>query len=112
MTLREEQSAFARDLVRLLVYASGKGYDYTFGEFERPLEMQRIHVAAGRSQTLNSLHIRRLAADIYFFQNGQLMFNTPELEDLGRFWTDIDPKNRWGGHWKSFKDQPHFERRA
>jgi hypothetical protein len=107
MSLRREQSAFARDIVRLLLYADAQGYEYTFGEFERPIEMQKLHVAAGRSQTMNSNHLRRCAADIYFFRDGKLTFN---IEDLGRFWESLDPKNRWGGNWKTFKDVPHFER--
>jgi peptidoglycan L-alanyl-D-glutamate endopeptidase CwlK len=107
MSLREEQSAFARDLVRLLTYASGKGYEYTIGEVERPVEMQRLHIAAGRSTTMNSMHIKKCAADVYFFLDGQLTYN---IEDLGRFWEELDPKNKWGGNWKSFKDKFHFQR--
>jgi predicted chitinase len=34
-----------------------------------------------------------------------------ELRALGAFWERLDPANRWGGHWASFKDVPHFERR-
>jgi peptidoglycan L-alanyl-D-glutamate endopeptidase CwlK len=107
-SLREEQSAFARDIVRLLTYASGLGYEYTFGEFERPIEMQKLHVAAGRSKTMNSNHVRRCAADIYFFKGGELTY---DIEELGRFWESLSPKNSWGGNWASFKDKPHFERR-
>jgi hypothetical protein len=107
MTLRERQSAFARDIVRLLVFAAGKGYEYTFGEAERPIEMQRIHVQAGRSKTMNSNHIERCAFDIHFFKDGKLCYP----QELGDFWESLDPKNSWGGNWRSFKDAPHFERR-
>ena len=109
MNLRAEQSKFARDIRRLLTYAEMQGYEYTFGEFERPLEMQQLHVAAGRSKTMNSQHLRRLAADIFFFKDGQLTYN---IQDLGEFWEKLDPTNVWGGHWKTFKDMPHFERRV
>lgn len=109
MSLRAEQSKFASDIRRLLTYAEAKGYEYTFGEFERPLEMQQLHVAAGRSKTMNSLHIRRLAADIFFFRNGEL---TWDIKELGDFWESLDPRNSWGGNWRTFKDAPHFERRA
>jgi hypothetical protein len=107
MSLRDEQSAFARDIVRLLLYAGEQGFEYTFGEFERPIEMQRLHMAAGRSTTMNSNHLRRCAADIYFFRDGNLTY---DIADLGRYWESLHPKNRWGGNWKTFKDLPHFER--
>lgn len=108
MTLREEQSAFARDIVRLLTFASAKGYEYTFGEAERTKEQQEIYVKTGRSKTMNSNHLRRCAMDIFFFKDGEQTYAT---QDLGSFWEDLDPKNSWGGSWTSFKDAPHFERR-
>ena len=108
MSLRKEQSAFARDIVRLLTYASAKGYEYTFGEAERTKEMQEIYVKTGKSKTYNSNHLRRTAMDIFFFKDGALTYDIP---DLGRFWEELDTKNSWGGNWKTFKDAPHFERR-
>lgn len=107
MSLREHQSAFASDIVRLLSFAASKGYEFTFGEFERPLEMQKLHVAAGRSKTMNSRHLYRCAADIYFFKNGELTY---DIQELGDFWESLHPLNEWGGNWKSFKDTPHFQR--
>jgi hypothetical protein len=81
LSLRKEQSAFARDVARLLVYATGQGYEYTLGEAERPIEMQRIHFAAGRSKTMNSMHIKRCAIDIHFFKEGVLCYP----DELGTF---------------------------
>lgn len=108
MSLRSEQSEFSRDIVRLLTFAAGKGYEFTFGEAERPLEMQKIHFAAGRSKTMNSQHLKRLAFDLHFFKDGTLCYP----QELGDFWEQLGPKNRWGGNWKSFKDSPHFERQG
>jgi hypothetical protein len=34
------------------------------------------------------------------------------LKPVGEFWESLDTKNSWGGNWNSFKDVPHFERRA
>lgn len=107
MSLRQEQSAFARDLIKLLVYAQGKGYEFTIGEVHRTPEQQRIHVAAGRSTTMNSMHLKKCAADIYFFKDGQLTY---EVQELAAYWESLDPRNQWGGNWKSFKDKPHFQR--
>lgn len=109
MGLRDEQSAFARDIVRLLTYASAAGYEYTFGEALRTPEQQMIYVNTGRSQTMNSNHLKKLAFDIFFFKDGVLTYDVP---DLGKYWEQLDPKNSWGGFWSSFKDKPHFERRT
>lgn len=108
MSLREEQSAFVRDVVKLLAHAISSGYDVTFGEALRTPEQQRFYVQAGRSQTMQSNHLRKCAIDLNFFRNGELTYDTP---DLGAFWESLNPKNSWGGNWKSFKDKPHFERR-
>lgn len=112
MSLRTEQSRFAEDIVRLLTWASSAGYEYTFGEFQRPVEMQRIHYNAGRSKTMNSLHIKKLAADIFFFLNGNLLSSKEDMQPIGNYWETLGAKNSWGGNWKSFKDIPHFERRS
>lgn len=106
MSLRNEQSLFARDLVKLLLYADSLGYEYSIGEVERPVEMQRLHMAAGRSKTMNSMHLKKCAADIHFFKDGQLCYP----DELGNMWETFNAKNQWGGNWKSFKDKPHFQR--
>ena len=109
MTLRQRQSAFSRDIAQLLTHATTIGFEYTFGEFERPIEMQRIHMAAGRSKTMNSSHLMRCAADIHFFNASGTLCYPPEI---GAYWESLDAKNSWGGNWQSFKDAPHFERRV
>jgi peptidoglycan L-alanyl-D-glutamate endopeptidase CwlK len=108
MSLGQEQEAFARDLVRLLTVAFSKGYEVRIGEVERTLEQQEIYVRAGRSKTMNSLHLKKCAADLHFFKNGKLCYP----EELGEFWESLSPQNSWGGKWVSFKDSPHFERRV
>lgn len=108
MSLRQEQSAFVRDLVRLFTHASSLGYEYTLGEVERTVDQQKIYMATGRSKTMNSYHLKRLAADVHFFKDGVLCYP----REIGAYWESLDPKNSWGGNWHSFKDAPHFERRA
>jgi hypothetical protein len=107
MSLGREQEAFSRDLVRLISYAHSLGYEVRIGEVFRTPEQQKWYVQTGRSRTMNSNHLRKCAADLHFTKNGQLCY-PPEL---GKFWETLNPKNSWGGHWKSFKDSPHFERR-
>ena len=108
MTLGQQQEAFSRDLVKLIQYAYSQGYEVRIGEVQRPIEMQQIYLKTGRSKTLKSRHLDKCAADLHFTLKGVLCY--PEA--LGRYWQSLDPKNQWGGFWKTFKDQPHFERTA
>lgn len=110
MTLGQEQELFARHFVDLLRLAMSKGYGCRLGEVQRPVEMQEIYVKTGRSKTMNSNHLRKCAGDVFFTENGVILTG-PKLKVLGDFWESLDPKNSWGGNWKSFKDEPHFERR-
>jgi len=61
---------------------------------------------------MNSYHLKKLAIDLNIFKNGRLLLDQGSLKHVGDFWCQQDPKNQWGGNWKSFKDLPHFERRA
>jgi len=106
MTLGEHQQLFARDFVKLLVYALERGYEIRLGEGERPVEMQQIYVNTGRSKTMNSMHIKKCAEDVHFFDGGVLCYP----KEIGDYWEGLDPLNQWGGNWKSFKDGPHFQR--
>src|SRR5688572_2840287 len=117
MSLRAEQSAFVQDLVALINYAWQLNYDVVLGEVERTAEQQKIYVETGRSKTMNSNHLRRLAADVHIFDRatGEYVLDEERLSPLGKYWESLHPKNRWGGNfdrdWGSsdnFKDRPHF----
>lgn len=112
MALVPEQAAFLLDVCDLVRYATSLGFVVTGGELQRPLEMQAIYVKTGRSKTMNGQHLRRLAIDLNFFANGELCYDKATLQPIGDYWETRNPKNSWGGNWKSFKDMPHFERRA
>ncbi len=106
MGLGAEQEAFSRDLAKLLNKAWALGYEVRIGEVFRPPEMQQIYIRTGRSKTMNSMHLKKCAADLHFTKNGVLQYPA----ELGRYWESLDPKNQWGGNWKRFKDKPHFQR--
>lgn len=112
MSLVTEQAAFLLDACRLIEYATDLGFVVTGGELYRTAEQQQIYVKTGRSQTMASNHLRRLAIDLNFLRNGKLVYDVEQLKPIGEFWQGLSPKNSWGGFWKSFKDMPHFERRA
>ena len=108
MTLGQNQEAFVRDLVKLLSYAHANGYETRLGEVERTVEQQKLYMASGRSATMDSMHLKKCAADIHFTKDGVLC----DPQELGDYWESLNPLNRWGGNWKTFKDKPHFERKV
>ena len=110
MSLNKEQFEFTKDVASLIVYANLLGIDLTFGHAYRDKETQQRMVDTGKSKTLNSNHLKRLAVDFNFFINGKLTYDKHKLAELGQFWESLNSKNRWGGNFKSFTDTPHFER--
>lgn len=113
MSLRAQQHLFVSDVIALINFAWQSGFDITFGEVYRTIEQQRLYVQQGRSQTMNSQHLNRLAIDLNFFDRatGELICDKKRLQPLGDYWESLSGFNQWGGNWKSFKDIPHFERR-
>lgn len=116
MTLGEKQEFFARAAVALVQKAWEMGYQVRLGEVQRPLEMQQIYVQTGRSKTMDSQHIKKLAIDLVLLKDG-LICTRDQIKPLGLWWEDQDASFRWGGSWRglieakksSFVDAPHFE---
>ena len=106
MTLGSHQEAFSRDLVKLLMEAYRIGYEVRIGEVLRTPEQQELYVRTGRSKTLNSMHLKKCAADLHFVRNGVVSYPA----ELGQFWRSLSPLNKAGMFWQTFKDSPHFER--
>jgi len=106
MSLGLEQEAFTRDLAKLLIRAFELGYNVRMGEAFRTPEQQAIYVKTGRSKTKNSMHLKKTAVDLHFTRGGKLLYPA----ELGQYWCSLDPKNQAGMFWKSFKDDPHFQR--
>ena len=110
MTKNQEQAEFLLDVCRLIQWATARGWMVTGGELARPVEMQKIYIETGRSKTMLSKHLDRLAIDLNFFKLGKYICSVEALKEVGEFWESLNPKNRWGGNFKNFKDAPHFER--
>ena len=110
MSMVQEQAAFLLDVCDLIQWCVENGWTVTGGELYRTAEQQEIYVKTGRSKTMNSNHLRRLAIDLNFFRDGKLVATKAELAPIGAYWESRDRKNRWGGNFKSLVDTPHFER--
>lgn len=109
MSLSDEQWLFLQDVAKLIKFAVSKGMKLTGGELMRTPEQQELHYKAGRSKTMNSKHLTKLAIDLNLIVNGQLGSRN-DYRPLGQYWESLSPKNRWGGNFTGFVDAPHFER--
>lgn len=110
MSLSQEQAAFLVDACKLIQYATEQGWMVTGGELYRTPEQQEIYLKTGRSKTMASNHLKRCAIDLNFFKDGKLVWDKAQIAPLGAYWESLNPKNRWGGNFKSLVDVPHFER--
>jgi len=119
MTLGQQQELFAKHAVMLINQAWELGFQVRLGEVQRPIEMQEIYVRTGRSKTMDSQHIKKLAIDLVLLRDGKICTHE-EIKPLGIWWERLDVKNRWGGSWRgliearksTFVDAPHFERQG
>ena len=111
MSLVAEQAAFLLDVCKVVKFATEQGFVVTGGELFRTQEQQVLYVKEGKSKTMASNHLRRCAIDLNFFLRGELTYDIEKLTPVGKYWESLNPKNSWGGFWKTFKDAPHFERR-
>ena len=125
--LSDRQKLFTVNLAKMILKSVDLSFSLRLGEVERPIEMQEIYFKSGRSKTMNSRHIQRLASDFTIEYNGRILFPPGIIDDqykkdlelcrpLGEYWESLHPDNVWGGDWnrngvydESFKDPYHFE---
>ena len=123
MSLSESQQKFTQNIAKLILRANDLNISLTFGEAYRTEDQEYLYFngltigpkgtlikTPRKSWTMDSNHLRRLAVDFNFFIDGKLTYDSKntKLIQLGEYWQALDPKNRWGGSWKT-PDVPHFE---
>lgn len=115
MKLSEKQQIFTQNIGKLIEFARCNNIGLTFGHAWRSNEEQLRLVQEGKSQTMNSNHLNRLAVDFNVFIKGKLTWKWEDIKPLGDYWETLHPLNRWGGDWNKnnkkdgFIDSPHFE---
>lgn len=99
------------DLVRVVKRAIElTDHDFSVIEGVRTVETQRQYVAKGVSKTLNSRHITGHAVDLYPVGRPTPWDKCPTVAVAMHSAADeLGVAIVWGGSWKSFVDQPHFE---
>jgi hypothetical protein len=89
--MRKQQSKFVFMVALLILFATIKGYQLTFGDAWAKKD-------EGRPHSKNSDHYDRLAIDLNLFKNGKYLPNTEDHKPLGDFWEFLG--GTWGGRWK------------
>jgi len=85
--------------------------DFTVIEGVRTLERQKQMVAQGKSKTLNSRHLTGHAVDLVPIVGGAVLWNQcPDVaKAMKEAAKELNIPVEWGGDWKGFSDQPHFQ---
>jgi hypothetical protein len=94
MTLSEKQQTFALNVAKLIIWANENGYKITLGEALRTKEQQAIYVKTGKSKTMNSGHLNKLAIDLNLFYNGEYLTSQQAHEPLHEYWETLHPDNK------------------
>lgn len=109
MSLSSKQRLFTKNIGLLILEAYRIGIGLSFGHAYRSIEEQTRLLNEGKSTTMNSKHLKRLAVDFNFFIDGILTYEKRDIQELGDYWESLNIKNKWGGNWITFIDTPHFE---
>lgn len=96
MSLREQQSQFARNVPDLIRKAFDLGFEVTLGDAYRD---PRCPYGSKSSR-----HKSRLAIDLNLFQDGKYLASTEDHKELGEWWESQG--GIWGGR---FNDGNHYE---
>ena len=110
MSKSDEQWLFLQDVSSLIKYAKKRDIKLTGGELYRTQYQQAKYVKDGKSKTMKSKHLERLAIDFNFFIDGQLTYDVDKVKVLGKYCELLDEKNEAGMFWENFPDTPHFQR--
>lgn len=87
--------------------------DFGITEGLRTLERQKELFEAGKSQTMNSRHLKGLAVDIAVLVDGKITWDFSKYQivadHIKTVAKSLNIPIEWGGDWASFKDGVHFE---
>jgi len=87
--------------------------DFGVTEGLRTKERQEQLVAEGKSQTMNSKHLRGMAVDVVAYVDGKVTWDKDYYHTIAKAFKqaakELNVSIRWGGDFKSCFDGPHFE---
>jgi len=116
MTLADKQVAFQRDLRKLMDFIESQGMTFTIGEVHRTKDQQALFYQQGKTKSLSSQHLKKLAAKLCISNDVvdvefSPIWDVETLKSIGDFWEALDPENQWGGYWQ-YADVTSFLRKG
>lgn len=78
--------------------ANEQGIHVRPGELVRTEEQQRLYVSQGKSKTMNSRHVQKLAIDLYVVESGALA-PKESYKPLAEYWKSLHNDNVAGYDW-------------
>lgn len=88
-------------------------YDFGITEGLRTIEKQKEYVRTGKSQTINSYHLKGKAVDIVVYKDGRVTWDLKYYKEIADIVKETAAekglKITWGGDWKTLVDGPHFQ---
>ena len=117
-SLSRRQRDFTLMVVRLIDWIFSNGMEATLGEAWRTPYQQAKYFLDGKSKTLHSKHLQRLAIDLNLFIDNHYITDPEKYRPLGEYWESINSENVWGGRFGIKKedyatkvgfDANHFE---
>ena len=115
LTLREKQSLFAKNMATLILWAFDNGMELTVGEWQRTEDQQTLYFeglrlqrmggkiklfnSVQKSKTMFSDHLKKLAADVFLFINGDYKTDKESYGPLHKYWKTLHPNNYSGSDW-------------
>ena len=106
MTLRKQQSLFARLIAEHVTWLYAQGYGITGGWGFRP-QWACDYLAIQGKGIRRSVHRLKLALDINLFKNGKYLTTTEAHRFSGEKWKSRHPLCRWGGDFRN-RDGNHY----
>lgn len=88
-------------------------YDFGITEGLRTREKQKEYVRTGKSQTMNSYHLKGKAVDIVVYKDKKVTWDLKYYKEIAdivkKIAVEKGLKITWGGDWKTLVDGPHFQ---
>jgi len=107
MSLRVDQSRFARMVAQLIIWAYDNGYEVTFGDAYRdPRVFGKVGQYKGYGHA-SSKHKSRLAVDLNLFRDGEFLTGSEDHRPLGEYWKTLAEDASWGGDF-TYPDGNHY----
>lgn len=91
MSLGSKQRSFTLAIAKLIIFAYGKGYELTCGDFYRDPRLHGDHGTKKGYGSSKSVHKLRIAGDLNLFVDGKYITSSdhPVWSELHEYWESL-----------------------